>query len=174
MAAKHGDLEDNIYYVCRKKLGLSREKASELLETISPDRLERIEKDKTTPNPYEVKVMAEKYKASHLCNHYCTHLCEIGQEYVPEIHVQDNLPQIVLQTLASLNAIRTKQEKFIEITVDGKIEGDELRDFILIKNELEKISITIESLKLWVEQMKSNGSIDQEEYDRIDQELSEK
>ena len=106
--------------------------------------------------------MAEKYKASHLCNHYCTHLCEIGQEYVPKIHVQDNLPQIVLQTLASLNAIRTKQEKFIEITVDGKIEGDELRDFILIKNELEKISITIESLKLRIEQMKSNGSIDQE------------
>ena len=45
---------------------------------------------------------------------------------------------------------------------------DELKDFIQIKKELERISMTVDSLKLWTEQMKSNGMIDQEEYERIE------
>ena len=36
-----------------------------------------------------------------------------------------------------------------------------------IKKELEKISMTVDSLKLWTEQMLSNGLIDQEEYRKI-------
>ena len=37
---------DNIYYLTRRELGLTREKASELFDTISVDRLERIENEK--------------------------------------------------------------------------------------------------------------------------------
>ena len=36
-----------------------------------------------------------------------------------------------------------------------------------IKKELEKISMTVDSLKLWTEQTLSNGLIDQEEYRKI-------
>ena len=39
----------NLYTEIRNKLGLSREKASELLETISPEKLERIENEKQMP-----------------------------------------------------------------------------------------------------------------------------
>ena len=48
--------------------------------------------------------------------------------------------------------------------MDGKINGDEIQDFIHIQEELEKISITVETLQLWSEQMLTNGSIDIEEY----------
>lgn len=157
---------DNIYYLTRRELGLTREKASELFDTISVDRLERIENEKAIPNPYEVKEMAKKYKAFHLCNYYCTHQCEIGQEFVDEIKMKD-LSQIVLETLASLNSISEKRNRLIEITVDGKISEDEIKDFIHIKKELEKISMTVDSLKLWTEQMLSNGLIDEDEYERI-------
>lgn len=157
---------DNIYYLTRRNLGLTREKACELFDTISVDRLERIENEKAIPNPYEVKEMAKKYKALHLCNYYCTHQCEIGQEFINEIKIKD-LSQIVLETLASLNTISDRRNRLIEITVDGKISGDEIKDFIQIKKELEKISMTVDSLKLWTEQMLSNGLIDQEEYRKI-------
>ena len=53
--------------------------------------------------------------------------------------------------LASLNAMQRKQERLIEITSDGEIQEDELRDFRAIQNELEKISITVETLQLWAE-----------------------
>ena len=100
--------------------------------------------------------MAEKYRCPHLCNYYCANECEIGKQYVPEIKSKD-LSQIILEMLASLNAMQRKQERLIEITSDGEIQEDELRDFKSIQNELEKISITVETLQLWAEQNIQNA-----------------
>ena len=153
----------NIYQRCRESLGLSREKAGELLETISPDRIEKIESEKSLPYPEEILTMADKYKSPSLCNHYCANQCPIGMQYVPEIQVKD-LAQIVLEMLASLNSMSKRKERLIEITADGKIDADELRDFIFIQKELERISITVDSLRLWSEQMLAEGKIDAEAY----------
>lgn len=153
----------SMYQVRREELGLSREKASELLETIPPERIEKIENQKSLPHPEEALVMAEAYKMPTLCNYYCANDCPIGKRYVPEIKQKD-LSQIVLEMLASLNAMQKKQERLIEITVDGKIEGDEIKDFVYIQEELERISIAVESLQLWAEQMLANNLIDAEAY----------
>ena len=153
----------SMYQVRREELGLSREKAAELLETIPPERIEKIENQKSLPHPEEALVMAEAYKMPTLCNYYCANDCPIGKRYVPEIKQKD-LSQIVLETLASLNAMQKKQERLIEITVDGKIEGDEIEDFVYIQEELERISIAVESLQLWAEQMLANNLIDAEAY----------
>ena len=75
------------------------------------------------------------------------------------------LSQIVLETLASLNAMQNQKDRLIEITVDGKISGDELADFIHIQEELEKISIAVETLQLWCERMIDTGAIDRDQYD---------
>ena len=107
--------------------------------------------------------MSVGYKNPNLCNHYCAKECPIGQQYVPEVKIKD-LSQIVLEMLASLNAMHKKQERLIEITADGQITGDEIYDFIYIQEELEKISITVETLQLWSEQMIANGSIDIDAY----------
>lgn len=140
-----------IYQLKREELGLSREKAAELLRYITPERIERIESRKTNANPDEVVLMAEKYNCPHLCNYFCANECAIGKQYVPEIKAKD-LSQIILEMLASLNSMQRKQERLIEITSDGVIEEEELQDFIAIQNELEKISITVETLQLWAEQ----------------------
>ena len=152
-----------VYQITREELGLSREKASELLVTIPPERIERIESGKFTAHPDEVLAMAEKYHAPTLCNYYCANECEIGKQYVPEVSIKD-LSQIVLEMLASLNSIKKRQERLIEITVDGRIEAYEVKDFIEIQEELEKISITVETLQLWAEQKLSSGEIDIEAY----------
>lgn len=64
----------NSYQLAREELGLTREKASELLETIAPERIEKIENERTVPRPDEVLTMAEKYKRPSLCNCYCSHV----------------------------------------------------------------------------------------------------
>lgn len=153
----------NLYQIKREELGLSREKASELLESIPPERIEKIENQKSLPHPEEVLIMAEAYKTPNLCNYYCANDCPIGKQYVPEIEMKD-LSQIVLEMLASLNAMKGKQERLIEITVDGKVDGEEIKDFVHIQEELEKISITVEALQLWSEQMIAEGKIDEEAY----------
>ena len=153
----------NIYQTTREGLKLTREAASELLETIAPERIEKIENERTMPHPDEVLVMAQKYKQPSLCNYYCANQCPIGQQYVPEIKIKD-LSQIVLEMLASLNSMSKQKERLIEITVDGKITGDELEDFIYIQEELERISIAVETLQLWSERMLATGVIDAEQY----------
>lgn len=153
----------NIYHICREELGLTREKASDLLEVISPERIEKIENEKSLPHPDEVLLMSEKYKKPNLCNYYCSNQCPIGQQYVPEVKIKD-LSQIVLEMLASLNSVNKRKERLIEITVDGEIGNDEIEDFICIQEELEHISIAVESLQLWSEQMIANGTINLESY----------
>ena len=156
----------NIYHSTREELGLSREAASELLGTIPPERIERIENEKIVPHPEDILAMSKGYKAPHLCNYYCSNECPIGQEYVPEIKVKD-LSQIILEMLASLNSMKKSQEKLIEITADGVIDDGELADFIHIQEELERISITVETLQLWAEQMIAEGKIDLAKYNAI-------
>lgn len=133
------------------------------MEVIPPERIEKIENEKSLPRPDEVLIMAEKYKVANLCNYYCANQCPIGREYVPEIQIKD-LSQIVLEMLASLNSMRKKQERLIEITADGKIDENEIEDFILIQEELEKISITVETMRLWSEQMLANNVINMKIY----------
>jgi len=82
---------------------------------------------------------------------------------VPEVKIKD-LSQIVLEMLASLNAMQKKKERLIEITVDGHISREELSDFVFIQEELEKISIAVETLQLWSERMLATGAIDPEQY----------
>ena len=90
------------YQLAREELGLSRERAAELLETIPAERIERIESERSLPRPDEVLRMAQRYKKPSLCNAYCARACPIGQEYVPEIKPKE-LPAIVLEMLATLN-----------------------------------------------------------------------
>ena len=153
----------NRYQLVREELGLTREKASQLLESISPERIEKIESEKSVAHPDEVLVMAQKYKRPSLCNYYCSSHCPIGEQYVPEIQIKE-LSSIVLEMLASLNSVNKKQERLIEITADGKINNNEIDDFIEIQDVLERISITVETLQLWAEKMLANGIIDAEAY----------
>ena len=165
MARRSTKENKNIYQTTRENLNLTREEASELLETVSPERIEKIENERSLPYPDEVLLMSDKYKQPTLCNYYCANQCPIGQQYVPEIKIKD-LSQIVLETIASQNAMQKKKERLIEITVDGQISDDEFADFVFIQKELEKISIAVETLQLWCERMLDNGVIDQEVYRR--------
>ncbi len=163
-------MADTIYKEIRKKHELTREqvcdKALSSFAPLQSERLERIENGKFPITPHEVMLLSEIYGEPTLCNHYCSKECPIGEKYVPEIKIKD-LTQIVLEMLSSLNTMKKNQERLIEITADGIIQDDEIRDFVYIQKGLEKISITVETLQLWVEQMLKNEKINIEKYNRI-------
>ena len=153
----------NVYFRRREELQLTRDMASELLDSITAERIEKIENERVEPHPEEILVMAEKYRAPELCNYYCSNQCPIGRQYVPEVKIQ-NLSQIILNMVDSLNSVQDNQRRLINITADGIIDDSEIDDFIEIQEELEKISVTVEALQLWTEQMIANGTINIEKY----------
>jgi len=149
----------NVYQLSRENMEYSRALASEKMKYISADRIEKIESEKSLPQPEEVLAMAECYKNPSLCNYYCSHECPIGREYVPEVKTKE-LSQITLEMLASLNKLSSKKDRFIEMTVDGEISPDEMPDFIALQEDLEKMSLIIDSLNLWVSNSIATGKID--------------
>lgn len=155
----------NPYQLTRERLGLSREKAGELLDGLTGERIEKIENERTVPHPEDILIMARGYKEPGLCNYYCSRQCPIGEYYVPEIKSKA-LSEIVLEILAKLNSMEKRKNRLIEITADGRIDTDEIEDFIYIQQELEEISQTVEALQLWAEKMLATGIIDNDEYEK--------
>ena len=151
------------YQLAREDMGLTRDDAAELLGDLSADRMEKIENQRIEPQPYDVLVMSRGYKKPSLCNYYCSHECPIGKQYVPAVETKE-LHTIVVEMLAALNAAAKQKDRFIEIAVDGNISGDEVDDFIFIQEQLEQISLTVETLQLWAEKMLATGRIDPAAY----------
>ena len=86
---------------------------------------------------------------------------------MPEVKIDSDLSQIVLELLNSFNSLQKSQERLIEISVDGRIEDSEISDFITIQKKLDNISVTVNALKLWVEKKISEGKINQELYNKL-------
>lgn len=164
MGRKSTKENKNIYFRSRENMGYSRDVASEKLEFISADRIEKIENERSVPHPEEVLAMAECYKNPSLCNYFCSHECPIGMEYVPEIKIKD-LAQITLEMLATLNKLTREKDRLIEITVDGELSEDELPDFVKIKDELEKMALAIDSLNLWIDNTIATGKMSKDRFE---------
>ncbi len=167
MGRKSTKENKNIYQISREEMNYTRDAAAEKLGFISSDRIEKIENERTLPHPEEVLAMADCYKNPFLCNYFCSHECPIGMEYVPEVKAKD-LSQITLEMLATLNKLTHTKERLIDITVDGELTEDEIPDFLKIREELEKMSLAIDSLNLWVEQTIASGKIDEKIIEKYD------
>lgn len=156
--------EKNIYRESRESAGFTREAAAEQLVFISEDRLERIENEKSAPHPDEIEIMAKTYKNPALYNYYCANECPLGQNRVQEIELKD-LSQITLEILDTINRLSRQKDRLVEIAVDGNISREELKDFINIREDLNKMARTIDSLKLWLDHDSYKKDQDDECYD---------
>ena len=82
-----------------------------------------------------------------------------------------DLSQIVLEMIASLNAIENKKNRLIEISVDGQITEDEFQDFTVIQDQLSKIAMSVDTLQLWVQKTIAEGKIDKEIFDQYKEQV---
>lgn len=162
MGRKSTKENKNEYQLAREAANLTRAEASARMEYISESRIEKIESEKSEPHPDEILAMADAYKRPDLCNYYCSTKCPLGQEYIPHVEVKD-LSQITLEMLATLNKLNSEKDRLIEITADGVISEDELEDFNRIKNQLAQISLTADSLQLWIDNTVAAGKLSPEQ-----------
>ena len=147
-----------VYQLRREDLDWSRAKASEMTY-ISESRLEKIEAGKTIATPEDIVAMAKAYKAPELCNHFCVNECAIGDVLEISLTERKGLAKIVLEVLTTLNLLDKEKDRLIEIAADEQISDDEMADFLEIQTQLEHISATADSLKLWISDAVSSGTI---------------
>ena len=138
------------YQLSRERAGLTREAASERMQFISAARIEKIENERSELRPEEVLAMAEAYGDPMLRNIYCSQECPIGKKYVPPLE-EKSISQITLEMCMTLNELTAEKDRLMEITVDGTITPDEENDFRAIRDDLDRMSAVIESLKIWVD-----------------------
>ncbi len=150
MGRKSVKTNKNAYQLSREAAGLTRERAGELMDFVSDDRIEKIESERSLPHPEEVLAMSQCYRDARLCNYYCSHECPIGQVYVPEIELK-SLSQITLETVNAINSLDRRKDRLIEIAVDGRINPDEQADFDDIRRELDNISQAVQTLRMWID-----------------------
>lgn len=153
------------YQIAREKRGLTIEKAGELMDGITSDRIAKLENGSVHIQPEDVVLMAECYRAPELCNYYCTHECAIGEKTVEEIEIK-SLSQIAIETLNSLNKMTRLKDRLLEIVEDGQVRPDESDDFLIIKSTLDKIAASVNALQLWVDGQIADGKLDRKMFSR--------
>lgn len=152
--------EKNIYQQSRENRDLSREAAAEVLGFISADRIEKIESGKTMPHPDEVLQMEEGYRNPRLSNYYCTHECPIGMKYVQEAELKE-LPQLTVELLSALHALDEEKNRLIDISVDGRVNSFERKQFDVILRKLTMLDRTIRGMQIWIEDALNTGKMDE-------------
>lgn len=150
MGRKSTKENKSVYQLKREELGLTREEAGELIGGLSDDRIEKIESGKSPVHPDEVLLMAQAYRSPELSLHYCSQECPIGQKYIPPLHPLE-LEKTVLEILDMLNRLSRRKDRLISITSDGVITEDERPDLDQICSELETLSVSSRTLKLYME-----------------------
>ena len=152
----------NVYQLSREAVKLTREAAGEALVFISPERIEKIESGRAAPHPDEVLAMEGCYRNPELSNYFCTHECPIGMKYEQEVKLK-SLAQITVETLAALHAMDSERDRLIEISVDGRVNDFERRDFDRILDKLGAIDRSVRGMRLWLEHAQQTGKIDETE-----------
>ena len=153
MGRKSTKENKSIYQITRENLGLTREKAGELIPGFSQERIEKIENDRVQIRPEDVKLLAEYYKAPGLCNYYCSQECPIGKGRTPRVETK-NLVQIVVETLNGVNRLNGYKDRLLEIAEDGAISEDEY------KETLDKLQVSVSTLQLWLEEQTAAGELE--------------
>ena len=148
-----------VYQLAREKQGYTIEKAGELMQAVTPERVVKIENGTARVQPEDVMLMAQCYKDPMLCNYYCTHECAIGKEYIDEIEPK-SFSQIAIETLNALNKLSKQKDRLLEIVEDGQVQNDEVDDFLIIKNTLDKISVSVSTLQMWVDKQIAEGKLE--------------
>ena len=148
----------SVWQTTREDLGLTREKAAELIPGFSPERIEKIENGRTQIQPEDALLLAAYYRAPSLRNYYCVHECPIGQEHALPTESKE-LAQIAIETLNAVNKLSRSRDRLLEIVEDGRVRPDEYTDFVEIKATLDRIALSVSNLQLWVDEQIAAGKL---------------
>lgn len=162
MGRKSTKENKSIWQTTREDLGLTREKAADLIPGFSPERIEKIENGRTQIQPEDVMLLSDYYKMPSLQNYYCTNECPIGRLRTLPTESKE-LAQIAVETLNAVNKLEKNKDRLLEIVEDGQVLSDEYDDFSEIKSTLDRIALSVSSLQLWVDEQIAAGKLSKPE-----------
>lgn len=159
MGRKASKATENIYYMARQEAAkkdevyTSREKAAIKLG-IERSRLARIELGQIEPYAEEVDIMATAYDAPHLCTDYCNNICPIGARRLAEQAQapsdEETIERLVLRFLSSTQSMDDLSRILVNITQDGQIDNNEVKDLQDVFKAMDSVSANIDAIKYWV------------------------
>ena len=127
---------------------------------MSADRIEKIESGRSAPHPDEVLLMEQGYGNAELSNYYCTHECPIGMKYVQKAELKE-LPQLTVELLSALHAMEEEQNRLIDISVDGRVNDFERKQFDVILEKLAALDRSIRGMRIWIEHALYTGKMEE-------------
>ena len=148
----------SVWQTTREDLGLTREKAAELIPGFSPERIEKIENGRSQVHPEDALLLAEYYHAPSLRNYFCVNECPIGQIHALRTESKE-LAQIAIETLNAVNRVSASRDRLLEIVEDGRVNEDELAEFRQIKETLDRLALSVSNLQLWVDEQLAAGNL---------------
>lgn len=158
--------KSDLQTIRKEELGLTREEACDLIQMgMTVSRLEYIEKN-NRPTPEELRNIARAYRRPSLLYHYCLNTCDIGKCVFPKI-LNEDLSQLTVRLIDGLNRFEYKKDALIDISADDRISADEIEDFVRIEEDIEKLTDSLASIRLWRDSMLAKGMIDTEKYSEI-------
>lgn len=103
----------NIYQLTREELCLSRlESANRISEIdngkygyLDENRLVKIEYESVKIQPDDIVALSRAYNKPELRNYYCCHQCPIGEIDIPEVTYKDNIHEVLINMIVSLETI---------------------------------------------------------------------
>lgn len=153
----------NIYQSTREELGYSRQKVADKIAELNPEDYEIFDENRLTKielesvnqiHPGEIVTLAKIYNKPELRNHYCCNQCDIGKIDAPKVSYTGGVHEILVSIAVTLKSLNHSKIRLMEILKDEHISEDETKDFSEIYKELNHLSMTVESLKLWCEKRK--------------------
>ena len=135
----------NIYQIARESVGITQEKAAELLD-ISVESIRAYEGFKRIPPNKVVVGMIEIYDSRFLAYQHIKNASEDLQDYIPNINIKD-LPSAILRLQKEVSDFIKVKDDLIDITCDGVIDSEERPRYDRIIKELDDIVEAIMSLK---------------------------
>lgn len=146
----------SIYRIIREdELKYTRQDASDVLDGITPERLEKIEQGKIKVLPEDIISLVKGYDKPELYNYYCNHECKIGEIIARDVKLKD-LNHVAVQVLNSMNRLSEMKDRFLEIVEDDNIAPEEYDDFMKIRDNLETIAETADGLRIMAEKIGKN------------------
>ena len=104
--------------------------------------------------------MEQGYGNPELSNYYCTHECPIGMKYEQAVSLKE-LPQLTVELLSALHAMEEEQNRLIDISVDGRVNDFERKQFDVILSKLAALDRSIRGMRIWIEHAIYTGKIDE-------------
>ena len=152
--------EGNAYLMARKKAGLTREQASELLGN-SPSTQANYELGvtKTIP-PDAVVMMSDLFNAPELKYHYCANECPIGRG-MPIPSGCGRIEPISVKAIRLLSGEPAEEatDKILEILSDGRLTEENLTTITWLIKYMDSLSRTLFELRLAYHKMMAEGGI---------------